>query len=68
MYMLAGIMIAVLVLTAIVLIRTLKLKPTPAKTAKIDLENSERAKYYGQRLASMVQKETISARGQTDLS
>lgn len=68
MYMLAGIMIAVLVLTAIVLIRTLKLKPTPAKTAKIDLENSERAKYYGQRLASMVQKETISARGQTDLT
>ena len=68
MYILNGVIIAVLALAAVVLIRTLRLKPTPAKTAKIDLENSERAKYYGQRLASMVQKETISARGQTDLT
>lgn len=68
MYILAGILMAVLALTAIVLIRALSLKPTPAKTAKIELEDSERARNYGQRLARMIQKETISARGQTDLT
>lgn len=68
MYILAGILIAVLALAAVILIRTMSLKPTPAKTAEVKLEDSERSRRYGQRLSKLIQKETISARGQTDLT
>lgn len=63
MYILGGVIIGILVLAAIVLFRTLRLKPTPAKTAKIELDNSELAREYGRRLSKMIQKETISVRG-----
>ena len=66
MYILGGILVLILVLAAVVLIRALSLKPTPAKTANIELDNSQRAREYGRRLSKLIQKETISARGDTD--
>lgn len=66
MNVLVGILLVILLLAAVVLIRTLRLKPTAAKTAVISLEESERAANYGQRLARMIRKETISARGDMD--
>lgn len=66
MYILGGILVLILVLVAVVLIRALSLKPTPAKTANIELDNSQRAREYGRRLSKLIQKETISARGDTD--
>ena len=51
----------VFVLLLIALIRTLLMKPTSAKEAKVVLDESERAQKYGQRLSRMVQKETISS-------
>ncbi len=66
MNVLVGILLVILLLAAVVLIRTVRLKPTAAKTAVISLEESERASNYGQRLARMIRKETISARGDTD--
>lgn len=66
MYILGGIIVLILVLAAVVLIRALSLKPTPAKTANIELDNSQRAREYGRRLSKLIQKETISARGDTD--
>lgn len=66
MYILGGILVLILVLVAVILIRALSLKPTPAKTANIELDNSQRAREYGRRLSKLIQKETISARGDTD--
>lgn len=66
MYILAGMLLVILLIAGIVVVRTMMLKPTPAKTAKIDLEVSERAENYGKRLAEMIQKETISARDDAD--
>ena len=54
------------ILIAIVLLRTVLLKPTPAKEAKITLENNERAVEYGKKLAKLVQKETVSSRFEPD--
>ena len=68
MYILIGILFLILLVAAIVLIRTVTLKPTAAKTANVELDNSQRAREYGRRLAKMVQKETISSRANTDLS
>ena len=51
---------------AFLLIKTALVKPTAAKTAAVQLEKSPRAQAYGEKLARMVRKETISARGQTD--
>lgn len=58
----------VVALIAIVLIRTLSLKPTAAKTLVIENEKSERATKYGQQLAKMIQDETISDRYVHDMS
>ena len=66
MYILGGILVLILVLAAVVLIRALSLKPTSAKTANIELDNSQRAREYGRRLSKLIQKETVSARGYTD--
>lgn len=67
--MLGWIILASLVLLiAIVLIRTLSLKPTAAKTLKLEFEKSERATEYGKRLAKMIQDETISDRYVHDMS
>ncbi len=54
------------VLIAVVLLRAACLKPTEAKTAEVKLDESERAKEYGKRLAEMVRKETVSSRFDSD--
>ena len=53
-------------LVIIVLTRAILLKPTSAKTAKVALDESERATEYGKQLAKMIQKETISSRFEPD--
>ena len=68
MYILGGILMIIFLLAAVVLIRTFHLKPTAAKTANIEFDNSHRAREYGRRLSKMIQKETISARGNEDLT
>ena len=60
------IVLFIAVFLAFLLIKTALVKPTAAKTAKVHLDESPRAKKYGEMLARMVRKETISARGQTD--
>ena len=61
------VVLALLVLlVAVVLVRALLLKPTPAMTAKVELDDSERAVEYGEKLAKMVRKETISSRFDPD--
>ena len=53
-------------LITIVLVRTLLLKETPAKTAKVELDTSSRADEYAEILARMIRKETISDRYNPD--
>ncbi len=63
-----GLFVAVIVgLIVIVLVRALTLKPTPAKTLKLEFEKSERATKYGQQLAKMIQDETVSSRYEQDI-
>ncbi len=58
---------ALVILVAVVLLRAAMLKPTAAKEAKVELDNhSDRAKAYGERLARMIRKETISSRFNPD--
>lgn len=60
------ILVVIIVLVGIVLLRTVMLKPTEAKFAKVTLDESERSATYGKQLAKMVQKETISSRFEED--
>ncbi len=53
-------------LAVIVLLRTLLLRPTEAKTAVVPLNTSERAVEYGKRLSCLIQKETVSSRFDPD--
>ena len=59
-----GIILAVLIVifAAVLLIRTVSLKPTAARTAKIELDTSARAEKYGEELAKLIRHETISSR------
>ncbi len=59
-----GIIIAALILIfiAVLVIRTVALKPTAALTAKVELDSSERAHKYGEQLAQLIRHETISSR------
>ena len=66
MYILGGILLLILLVAVVVLFRTIRLKPTAAKTANVELDNSERAREYGRRLSKMIQKETVSSRADTD--
>ena len=62
-----GIVLGILlVVIAIVILKTMMLKPTSAKEAKVVLDTSERAEEYGKRLSQMIQKETISKKNQED--
>lgn len=61
-------LLALLLLAIIVLAKALMLQPTPAKTAKVTLDESPRATQYGAMLAKMIQQETISSRNQEDRS
>ena len=58
-----GLLIAVIL---VVLGKAIFLKPTAAKTAKVELDASERAIKYGKELAQLIQKETISSRFDND--
>ncbi len=60
------ILVVVSILIAVVLARTFMLKPIAAQNAVIELDKSERAVLYGEKLSKMVQKETISAPHQID--
>ena len=55
-------------LLLICVLRTLLVKPTAAKTAKVTLDDSPRAEDYGKRLAEMIRCETISSRFDPDRS
>lgn len=66
MEILLMILFLLVVLVAIVLLRAVCLKPTPAKEAKVTLDTSERAVEYGKKLSKLVQKETVSSRFEPD--
>ena len=67
--MVLWIVLGILVLLLVVaLVRAMLLKPTSAKTATVTLDTSERAKRYGERLAKMIRKETVSSRFEEDRS
>ena len=68
MVVVIAIVAVILVLAAVVLIRTLSLKPTAAQSAVIELDKSERALSYGEKLSKMIQVETISEPHQQDRS
>ena len=59
-------LLIIVLLAAIVIVKAMLLKPTSAKTAKIVLDESERAVNYGKTLSKMVQKETVSSRFDPD--
>lgn len=62
-----GMVILVFLLCMIfLLMKTAWIKPTAAKTVKIEFDQSKRADAYGEQLARMVQHETISCRNQED--
>ncbi len=56
------VLLVLVVLLLIVVGRAVMLKPTAAKTIKLEPETGERAESYGKRLAKMIQQETISSR------
>ncbi len=56
----------IVLLIAVVFLRTVLLKPTSAQTAKVQLDETSRAEEYGKKLAKLVQKETISSRFEKD--
>ncbi|MBE6037761.1 MAG: M20/M25/M40 family metallo-hydrolase [Anaerofustis stercorihominis] len=61
------IILAIIVAAVLLLVlKTASVKPTSAKTAKVQLDTSERAENYGKALSEMVKVETISHRDQTD--
>ena len=66
MEILLVILLLLVALVTVVLLRTVLLKPTPAKEAKVPLDNNERAVEYGKKLSTLVQKETVSSRFEPD--
>lgn len=60
------VVILVLIVFALLLLKTAMLRPTAAKAVKLEPEQSKRADIYGERLAQMVRHETISYRKQED--
>ena len=62
------ILILLLLFIVFIILKTLLLKPTSAYNAKVELNNNERSKEYGEKLAKMVRHETISCRNQQDRS
>ena len=59
---LLGIFIIILVLAAVLVVRTCSRQPTPAMTASVELDKGPRAREYGEQLSKMIQKETVSSR------
>ncbi len=60
------IIVVIAVLLAVLVVRTLLLKPTSAYSARVNLDMSDRAKAYGNKLAKLLQKETVSSRFDED--
>ncbi len=65
-YFILGITGVVLLLLLICIVRALLIKPTSASMATIRLEPDSRSTDYGSKLATLVQKETISSRFDED--
>ena len=66
MVVVIAIVAIIFIFIAVVLIRTLMVKPTLAKNAVIKYDKSERATLYGEKLSKMLQVETISEPKQMD--
>ncbi len=66
MQILLGILGIIAGVIGVLMIKTAMIKPTSAKTIKMELDQTERADEYGERLARMVRHETISCRNQED--
>lgn len=62
------ILLILVVLIAVLCIRAAMLKPTPALTASVELDETPRASEYGKRLAEMIRQETVSSRFDEDRS
>ena len=60
--------VILLVLVAVVLIRTLSVKPDSAAKAQVPQSDPKRAMAYGEKLGEMIRCETISERNQADRS
>ena len=63
---LIGILLGLVLLTVIVLVRAMMIKPTAAKTVTIEPQKNDRASEYGEKLSRLIQKETVSARNDLD--
>ena len=68
MKIIVGILIIIGAILLVLVIKTAMMKPTAAKTIQVELDESPRADFYGERLARMVRHETISFRNQEDRS
>ena len=68
MIWLIGILGLILLIFAIVVIRALLLKPTMAATVTLPPTSEVREKKYAEKLSKMIQCETVSYRGQTDIT
>lgn len=68
MWILWGVLALFVCLAAVALGRALCLRPDKAATAHLPESDPDRAKAYAEKLSKMVQCETISHRGQTDLA
>lgn len=66
MKILLFILLILVVLAAVLVLRAAMLKPTPALTAKVELDETPRAAEYGKRLAEMIRQETVSSRFDPD--
>lgn len=65
-YMILGIVLLILVFAAVLVLRTVSLKPDSAVTAALPKADPARSERYGQNLAQMIRKETISSRFNED--
>ena len=57
MKIVVGLLLVIVFFAVVVIGKALTLNPTSAKTAKIILDESERASEYGKKLSKMVQKD-----------
>ena len=62
LYILGALLLLVLALLLVAVVRTLLVKPSPAKTAVPPKSDPTRAKAYAEVLSEMIQVETISSR------
>ena len=47
-------------------VKTWRMKPTLAKTVKVELDNGPRVDVYGEKLSRMIRHETVSCRDKED--